>query len=90
MGVGWGVVFVLLVLFCYGCLVAMLHAAAKKPEEQATVIVLGAAVYGDRPSRNAGGSPEYRFAKYLEANPDSVCIVSVETGETIKSMPKRR
>lgn len=69
-----GVLFVLLALFVTASCI-MLHAAAKKPEEQATVIVLGAAVYGDRPSRMLAARLN-TAAKYLEANPDSACIVS--------------
>lgn len=69
-----GILFLLLALFVTASCI-MLHAAAKEPEEQATVIVLGAAVYGDQPSRMLAARLN-TAANYLKANPDSVCIVS--------------
>lgn len=53
----------------------MLHAAAKEPPENATVIVLGAAIRGDQPSSMLAARLD-AAAKYLEGNPDAVCIVS--------------
>lgn len=55
--------------------VQMLRAAAAPPPESATVIVLGAAIYDDRPSPMLADRLN-AAARYLEANPDSVCIVS--------------
>ena len=69
-----GVVFILLVLF----LVIsgfMLHAAAKEPPDNATVIVLGAAIREDQPSTMLAARLD-AAAKYLDRNPESVCIVS--------------
>ena len=64
----------LIVLFIVASSV-MLHAAAKQPEENATVLVLGAAINGDRPSRMLADRLN-TAVNYLEKNPDSVCIVS--------------
>ncbi len=69
---------VILILACitYGC---MLHVAGKKPEPNATVLVLGCKVNGYHPSLtllsrlNAG-------LDYLEENTDSICIVSGAQG----------
>ena len=66
--------FLLLALFIAASAV-MLHAAAREPEKNATVIVLGAAINGDRPSRMLADRLN-TTANYLEENPDSVCIVS--------------
>lgn len=69
-----GVVVALLVLFIVvSCL--MLHAAAAKAPENATVIVLGAGLNGDQPSRMLRDRLD-AAARYLEANPESPCIVS--------------
>jgi uncharacterized SAM-binding protein YcdF (DUF218 family) len=53
----------------------MLHAAAKVPPENATVIVLGAALRGDQPSTMLASRLK-SAAKYLEKNPESKCVVS--------------
>ena len=55
--------------------VLMIGAALKAPEPSATVVVLGCRVYGERPSRMMVA--RLKAAKnYLDANPDSACIVS--------------
>lgn len=69
-----GVVVVLLVLFIVVSGL-MLHAAAEKAPENATVIVLGAGLQGNQPSRMLRDRLD-AAARYLEANPESVCIVS--------------
>lgn len=53
----------------------MLHAAARPPEKQATVIVLGAAIKGDQPCSMLADRLD-TAANYLEANKDSACVVS--------------
>ena len=53
----------------------MLHAAAKKAPKNATVIVLGAALRGDQPSLMLADRLD-AAEKYLNAHPESVCIVS--------------
>lgn len=53
----------------------MLQAAAAPPPENATVIVLGAAIYDDRPSPMLADRLD-AAARYLEDNPAAVCIVS--------------
>ncbi len=53
----------------------MVVAAAKKPAEKATLVVLGALVIDDRPSVMLRGRLD-AAAKYLEANPETTCIVS--------------
>lgn len=69
-----GVVMVLLILFIVVSGL-MLYAAAEKAPENATVIVLGAGLQGDRPSRMLKDRLD-AAARYLEKNPESVCIVS--------------
>lgn len=68
------IVLVLVLLFV-GVSCAMLYAAAKAPPENATVIVLGAAIRGDSPSRMLAARLDTAH-KYLDRNPDAVCIVS--------------
>ena len=58
----------------------MLHAAAKEPPKNATVIVLGAALRDDRPSIMLADRLD-AAEKYLRANPESVCIVSGGQGD---------
>lgn len=53
----------------------MIAACAKQPSEDATVIVLGAALRGDRPSLSLRTRLEAAQA-YLEEHPQAVCIVS--------------
>ena len=53
----------------------MIKANTHRPREDATVIVLGAGINGDRPSRILKGRLDAAIA-YLEAHPQAVCIVS--------------
>jgi uncharacterized SAM-binding protein YcdF (DUF218 family) len=53
----------------------MLYAAAKKPAENATVIVLGAGINGDQPSLMLTQRLD-AAVEYLDQNEESVCIVS--------------
>ena len=70
----FSVVFVFFILFLIvSCF--MLHAAARKPAKQATVVVLGAQINGDSPSIMLAARLE-AAAHYLKENEDSVCIVS--------------
>jgi uncharacterized SAM-binding protein YcdF (DUF218 family) len=64
----------LLILFLAvsGC---MIHACTKQPSENATLLVLGAAIRGDQPSKLLRGRLETAYA-YLIEHPDAVCIVS--------------
>ena len=55
--------------------VFMVSAAVKAPEPDATVIVLGCRVYGERPSRMMVARLKAAM-KYLEENPGSACILS--------------
>lgn len=64
----------LLVLFIVVS-VLMVSATAQKAPENATVIVLGAAAYGDRPSPMLADRLD-AAARYLEENPASACVVS--------------
>ena len=59
---------------------AMISGAAGSPEPGSTVIVLGARVYGNRVSRSMKGRLDAAIA-YLDANPDSACIVSGGRGD---------
>lgn len=60
--------------------VFMITAAVKSPEPSATVVVLGCRVYGERPSRMMVARLK-AAQRYLEDNPDSVCILSGGQGE---------
>ncbi len=60
--------------------VLMVGAAVKAPEPSATVVVLGCRVYGERPSRMMLARLK-AAQKYLEENPESVCILSGGQGE---------
>lgn len=53
----------------------MIKAAAVKPSSNATVIVLGCKVYGERPSIMLTARMDAAL-EYLNANPESACIVS--------------
>ena len=53
----------------------MVAGAARPAPDNATVIVLGAAAYGNRPSRMLADRLD-AAARYLEENPGSSCIVS--------------
>lgn len=53
----------------------MIKAAAVKPAPNATVIVLGCKVYGERPSIMLTARLDAAL-EYLNANPESACIVS--------------
>ncbi len=55
--------------------VMMVVATTKKPQESATLVVLGAGLRGDRPSRILRGRLNVTI-EYLEENPDAVCVVS--------------
>lgn len=68
------IVLVLVLLFV-GVSCGMLYAAAKTPPENATVIVLGAAIRGESPSRMLAARLD-AASKYLDSNPEAVCIVS--------------
>lgn len=60
--------------------VLMVSAAVSKPEPSSTVVVLGCRVYGERPSRMMVARLK-AAQKYLEKNPDSVCILSGGQGD---------
>lgn len=68
------------VLLFIGLSVCMIAACKKKPDENATLIVLGAALREDRPSELLRGRLEAAYA-YLVEHPDAVCIVSGGQGE---------
>lgn len=53
----------------------MIHAACRKPAENATVVVLGCRVYGENPSLSMVERLKAAYA-YLEENPGAVCILS--------------
>lgn len=53
----------------------MIRAANTRPEQNATVIVLGCKVYGERPSIMLSERLDAAL-EYLNDNPDSMCIVS--------------
>lgn len=55
--------------------VFMISAAVRPPEPQATVVVLGCRVYGERPSRMMVARLK-AAKKYLDKNPESACILS--------------
>lgn len=53
----------------------MIYAACAAPPDNATVIVLGAGLKGDRPARMLTGRLD-AAAEYLEAHPKAACVVS--------------
>ena len=55
-----------------GCII---NANMKKPAENATAVVLGCRVYGERPSLSLVERLEAAY-NYLEENPAAVCVVS--------------
>lgn len=80
---GWRKAVIAAVIILIGLVVAlavtivvlMTAAAVKKPADDATVIVLGALVIEDKPSRMLRGRLD-AAAKYLEEHPDANCVVS--------------
>ncbi|MDE7478392.1 MAG: YdcF family protein [Lachnospiraceae bacterium] len=80
LGVGMVMALVLVVVMTS----LMVRAANTRPAENATVIVLGCKVYGERPSITLEERLKAAI-KYLNANPESSCIVSGGQGadETI-------
>ena len=60
--------------------VLIVKASTKKPQENATLIVLGCKVYGEHASRSLRERLDAALI-YLEENPDSQCIVSGGMGE---------
>lgn len=74
-----GIVAAVLTLFCVlSCL--MIRANYQKPADDATVVVLGAALRGENPSRLLRERLE-TAADYLQQNPTAVCVVSGGQGE---------
>lgn len=58
----------------------MVHAASKKPEAGATVVVLGCRVYGERPSLSLQERLEAAY-EYLSKHPESACVLSGGMGD---------
>lgn len=58
----------------------IIRANTKKPVEDATAVVLGCRVYGERASLSLVERLEAAYT-YLEENPESVCVVSGGQGE---------
>lgn len=58
----------------------MLWAAADTPAEAGTVVVLGAGIHGDRPSRMLADRLR-TAAEYLKAHPEAKCVTSGGQGE---------
>ena len=67
----------LLVVIETGC---MVNACMEKPAENATAVVLGCRVYGERPSLSLVERLEAAYV-YLEENPNAACVVSGGQGE---------
>ncbi len=76
---------------CIALIVAMLtlvvvetacivNACVKTPAENATAVVLGCRVYGERPSLSLVERLEAAYA-YLEENPEATCVVSGGQGD---------
>lgn len=59
----------------------MLRSATKEPEENATAVVLGCRVYGERPSLSLIERLEAAYA-YLTENPEAACVVSGGMGDS--------
>ncbi len=69
-----------LVVLFVGLSVCMVNACIKPPQEHATLIVLGAALREDQPSRLLRGRLDAAYA-YLNEHPRAVCIVSGGQGD---------
>lgn len=80
---GWCRALVIMVLVCVAvvmilvvlCSCKIVKGANKKPEENATVVVLGCKVYGDRPSLMLTERLDAAY-EYLVENPQAACVVS--------------
>ncbi len=70
----------LIVIFVVVESACMLHAAGKKPEPGATVVVLGCRVYGERASLSMVERLEAAY-EYLVEHKDSVCVLSGGQGD---------
>lgn len=76
------IVFMMLVTGIAGVETAcIVNAATKAPAENATAVVLGCRVYGERPSLSLVERLEAAYT-YLEENPEAVCIVSGGKGDS--------
>ena len=68
---------ILLVVVETGC---MISSATKEPEKNATAVVLGCRVYGERPSLSLVERLEAAYV-YLTEHPQAVCVVSGGKGD---------
>ena len=75
--IGIVVTILILVIVETSCIIS---ACMKTPAENATAVVLGCRVYGERPSLSLVERLEAAYA-YLEKNPEAVCIVSGGQGD---------
>ena len=73
----------LAVVFGSVCTALMMKYATTQPEENATVVVLGSKIHGDRPSRMLRDRLDVA-ADYLDAHPEATCVVAggLGPGET--------
>lgn len=82
----WGFLAVALMIAALALIetICMVRAACKKPQEDATVVVLGCRVYGERPSLSLEERLQAAY-NYLQEHEEAACIVSggKGTGEDI-------
>ncbi len=72
---GAAVILVCLLVLLVTVSINMVLANARRPSSGATVVVLGAALHGDRPSRSLRVRLD-AAVRYLRENPAAVCVVS--------------
>ncbi len=70
-----GMIIVFIAMLALGATVCMCRAAYKSPGSDATVVVLGCRVYGERPSLMLQERLDAAY-QWLMLNPDATCIVS--------------
>ena len=78
--IGTGILIGLLAALFIGVSARMVMACTVQPSDEATVIVLGAALRGDQPSLSLRTRLEAAYV-YLRAHPQAKCIVSGGQGE---------
>ena len=76
-----GIIMAVIVMLAAVESVCMVKAASKTPKENATAVVLGCRVYGERPSLSLVERLEAAY-DYLEEYPDAVCVVAGGKGDS--------
>lgn len=75
-----GVIALAVILLTACATISMIKAANQKPGKNATLVVLGCRVYGERPSLMLQERLDAAY-RYLTDNPDSMCVLSGGQGK---------